>query len=95
MTIQDLGPDPATGGRQIRVQLQQNGVTYSGSGYTFQLEANMPQTTLISFTLVAPSGSSFVFQGKTTSGITLSGQGVYYRPRTPDQKATWNFVLGG
>jgi hypothetical protein len=95
MEIQDLGPDNATGGHQILVRLTQNGVTYSGSGITYQLEQNMPFRTLITFTLVAPSGRSYFFQGTTASGITFSGQGTYHRVGFPQQKFEWNFVLGG
>jgi hypothetical protein len=95
MTIQDLGPDAATGGRQIRVQLVQNGVTYAGSGITYQLEQNMPFKTLITFTLVAPSGRSYFFQGTTASGITFSGQGTYHRVNFPGTKFEWSIVLGG
>jgi hypothetical protein len=95
MTIQDLGTDAATGGRQIRVQLIQNGATYTGSGLTYQLEESMPFKTLITFTLVSPAGRSYFFQGTTISGITFSGQGTYHRVGSPQLKYAWNFVLGG
>lgn len=95
MTIRDLGADAATGGRQITVQLVQDGVTYSGSGITYQLEQNMPMRTLITFTLVSPRGRSYFFQGTTASGITFSGQGTYHRVGFPGNKFEWNFVLGG
>lgn len=95
MTIQDLGPDAATGGRQLRVQLVQNGVTYSGSGITYQLEETMPFKTLITFTLISPGGRSYFFQGTTISGITFSGQGTYHRVGFPQQSFAWSFVLGG
>jgi hypothetical protein len=95
MTIQDLGTDAATGGHQIKVQLVQNGVTYTGSGLTYQLEESMPFKTLITFTLVSPRGRSYFFQGITISGITFSGQGTYHRVGFPEQTFEWNFVLGG
>jgi hypothetical protein len=95
MSILDVGADAATGGRQIKVQLQQNGVTYSGSGLSYQLEQQMPFKTLITFTLVSPGGRSYFFQGTTISGITFSGQGNYHRVGFPEQKFNWNFVLGG
>jgi hypothetical protein len=95
LTVQDAGPDAATGGRQILVSLLQNGVRYNGSGITLQLEQNMPFTTLISFTLVSPRGTSYFFRGKTTSGITLSGQGSYNRVGSTQNPSTWSIVLGG
>jgi hypothetical protein len=95
MSVQDVGSDAATGGRAIKVSITQNGVVYNGSGVTLQLEDEMPFTTLITFTVVAPSGRSFFFQGKTTSGITLSGQGTYHRVGFPESKFGWNIVLGG
>jgi hypothetical protein len=95
LSLLDLGPDAATGGRSIKVRIEQNGVTYNGSGVTLQLEETMPFTTLITFTVVAPSGRSYFFQGKTTSGITLSGQGTWHRVGFPESKFPWNSVLGG
>jgi hypothetical protein len=95
LTVQDMGADPATGGRQIQVSLLQNGVRYNGSGITFQLEPTMPFTTLITFTLVSPRGTSYFFRGKTTSGITLSGQGTFNRAGTTQNPSAWSIVLGG
>jgi hypothetical protein len=95
MTVQDAGPDAATGGRQIRVSLLQNGVRYNGSGITYALEQSMPFTTLITFTLVSPRGVSYFFRGKTTSGITLSGQGTYNQVGSTTNPAPWSIVLGG
>jgi hypothetical protein len=94
-SLYDLGPDSATGGRQIKVTLTQNGVTYQGSGITLQLSAQLPVPTLISFALVDPGGTSYQFQGKLTSGITLSGQGTYNLVLMPQQKSSWSIVLGG
>src|SRR5436305_1796954 len=91
----DLGPDSATGGRQIKVSLAQNGVTYLGSGITLQLNPQPPTPTLISFALVDPGGTSYQFQGKLISGITLSGQGTYNLVLAPERKAHWSLVLGG
>src|SRR5512144_784951 len=64
LSLFDLGPDAATGGHQIKVNLTQNGVTYLGSGITLQLDTQLPVPTLISFALVAPDGTSYQFQGK-------------------------------
>lgn len=91
----DLGPDDATGGRQIKINLSQNGVSYGGSGITFPLMATSPFTTLISFAIVSPAGMSYFFQGKLTSGITLSGQGTYHPVGMPESSAAWSIVLGG
>jgi hypothetical protein len=95
LSLLDLGPDPATGGHQIKVSLAQNGVSYLGSGITFQLDTQLPVPTLISFALVDPRGTSYQFQGKLISGITLSGQGTYNLVASPERKASWSIVLGG
>lgn len=95
LTVTDLGADSATGGRQIGVQLVQNGVTYRGSGIEYPLQTTMPVRTLLAFTLVSPNGRSYFFQGTTLSGITVSGQGTYHRVGFPGQKFEWNIVLGG
>src|SRR5690349_13050065 len=50
--LYDVGPDDVTGGRQIKVSLTQNGLSYYGSGFTLPLQTTMPYKTLISFTLV-------------------------------------------
>src|SRR5947209_16417288 len=88
----DLGPDDATGGRQIKVSLSQNGVAYAGSGITLPLDTHLPLPTLIAFALVSPGGASFFFQGKTISGITLSGQGTYHPTGSPESSAAWSIV---
>jgi hypothetical protein len=91
----DLGPDDATGGRQIKINLSQNGVSYSGPGLTLPLQATPPFTTLIAFSLLSPGGVSYFFQGKLISGITLSGQGTYHQTGSPENKAAWSIVLAG
>jgi Prealbumin-like fold domain len=91
----DLGPDDATGGRRIKISLTQNGVNYIGSGITLPLDTRLPLPTLIAFSLVSPGGPSYFFQGKTISGITLSGQGTYHQTGFPENSATWSIVLGG
>src|ERR671930_1781747 len=96
LTLTDVGPDEATGGRQIKIGLTQNGLSYYGSGFTLPLETTPPYKTLISFTLVsARTGNSFHFAGTTISGITLSGSGTYHRAGVPERKANWSIVLGG
>jgi hypothetical protein len=95
-TMLDVGPDAGSGGRQIKVTLTQNGLSYRGSGITYPLETTSPYTTLVSFTLVSVrTGISYHFSGKTISGITLSGSGIYTRSGVPEQKANWSIVLGG
>jgi hypothetical protein len=94
LDLLDLGPDEATGGRQIKINLSQNGVNYIGSGITLPLQSTPPFTTLIAFSLVSPGGMSYFFQGKLISGITLSGQGTYHQTGFPASSATWSIVLG-
>src|SRR5260370_14506394 len=60
----DLGPDDATGGRRIKINLSQNAVGYSGAGITLPLQSTPPFTTLITFALLSPGGVSYFFQGK-------------------------------
>jgi hypothetical protein len=95
LSLQDLGPDESTGGRQVKVLLQQQGVNFLGSGITLQLESGSPFTTLITLSLASPWGVSYYFQGKIISGITVSGQGTYHRTGYPESKDSWNIVLGG
>jgi hypothetical protein len=95
LTVVDLSTDQATGGRQIRVTLSQNGVQSVGSGIMLQLEPQMPFTTLIAFSLANRHGQAYFFHGKTISGITLSGQGLYHPLRSPEQRSAWSIVLGG
>jgi hypothetical protein len=94
LTMLDVGPDAATGGRQIKVSIEQNGNRFDGSGISFQLEQNMPFTTLVTFA-VTGGGVSYFFSGKTISGITLSGQGTYHRVGFPENSNQWSIVLGG
>jgi hypothetical protein len=94
LTMLDVGPDSATGGRQIKVSIEQNGNRFDGSGISYQLEQNMPFTTLVAFT-VTGGGASYFFSGKTISGITLSGQGTYHRVGFPESASPWSIVLGG
>jgi hypothetical protein len=95
LDLSDLGPDAATGGRQIKINLSQNGVNFIGSGITLPLQASPPFPTLIAFSLVSPAGASYFFQGKLISGITLSGQGTYYPTGSPESKSAWSIVLAG
>lgn len=95
LDVLDLGPDAATGGRQIKVSLVQNGTSFSGSGITLPLDTHSPFPTLIAFALIGPNGASYFFQGKTISGITLSGQGTYHPTTAPENNTEWSIVLGG
>jgi hypothetical protein len=95
LLLAELGADPATGGRQIKVTIVQNGVTFQGSGISLQLSDQMPFPTLLTFGIVSPRGVSYFFQGRTTSGITLSGQGTFHRTGAPEQKGNWSIVLAG
>jgi hypothetical protein len=95
LSVLDKGEDKATGGRQIQVTLDQNGVQYQGAGIILPLETQMPFRTLITFSLARRLGPSTFFQGTTISGITVSGQGVHYPIDAPESKSDWNIVLGG
>jgi hypothetical protein len=95
LTVLDLSADQATGGRQIRVTLSQNGVQSVGSGIMLQLESRMPFPTLIVFSLTNRRGQAYFFKGKTISGITLSGQGLYHPLGSPERGSAWSIVLGG
>jgi hypothetical protein len=94
LTVLDLSADPATGGRQIRVTLNQNGVQSVGPGIMLRLEPQMPLTTLITFSLTNRRGQAYFFHGKTISGITLSGQGLYHPLQDPERRSEWSIVLG-
>jgi hypothetical protein len=93
--LTDVGADQATGGRQIKVTIVQNGVTYRGSGISLKLSDQMPFPTLLTFGLVSPGGLSYFFQGTMISGITVSANGTYHRIGVPEQKANWSIVLAG
>jgi len=95
LTVLDLSADEATGGRQISVTLSQNGVQSVGSGIMLRLEPQMPFPTLIVFSLTNRRGQAYFFHGKTISGITLSGQGLYHPLRSPERRSAWSIVLGG
>ena len=95
LTVLDLSADQATGGRQIRVTLSQNGVQFAGSGIMLQLEPRTPFPTLIAFSLTNRHGQAYFFHGKTISGITVSGQGLYHPLRSPERESAWSIVLGG
>jgi hypothetical protein len=96
LTVQDIGPDSVNPqARLIKVVLVQNGVQYTGSGITQLLKEELPRPTLISFTLIAPTGRSYFFQGTLISGITLSADGSYHRVGFPENRFRWNIVLGG
>jgi hypothetical protein len=95
LSVLDVGADEATGGRQITVTLVQNGARSVGSGVMLPLEKTPPFHTAIIFSLVRRRGAAFLFQGQTTSGITLSGQGTFHRSGFPERKSAWSIVLGG
>jgi hypothetical protein len=99
MIITELGPDPATGGSRIQVQLSQNGRVYSGSGYQLRLYEDPPNVSdrafidLVVFTLRDPFGRAFLFRGKVqTGGITgrLIGSGRYEQAGTGSDIDQWS-----
>lgn len=92
--LYDLGPDDATGGQSIQVQLWRGQALYVGSGFTYQINPEMPFNTLISFAVQGPGGVTLSYQGTIISGITVSGSGTFHRPRTPDVKQSWSIVIG-
>jgi hypothetical protein len=93
LSLQEIGPDEATGGRQITVVLTQNGYCYSGSGVMVPLDQTPPYRTLITFSLAKLRSPSLVFEGELISGITLSGQGTYHRDGRPEKTVGWSILL--
>lgn len=92
ITLLDIGPDSATGGRQIKVTIQQNGFRFDGSGFFLQLETLRPFTSVLSFTVVSPNGLSYFFEGKTMLGVELTGQGSYHQVGVPERSAPWGLL---
>lgn len=93
LTITYVGE--AEGGvSRIRVELVQGDLRLLGSGIALAIEGSRPLTTRFAFAVSGPPGT-FFFQGETTSGITLSGQGTYHRLGSPEQERTWSIVIGG
>src|SRR5438067_13685248 len=73
ITLTDLGPDSATGGDQLLVNILQKGVRYSGSGISLKISDNRPDTYLVTFDLLSPGGTSYFFQGKMGLGVEFQG----------------------
>jgi hypothetical protein len=100
--ITDQGPDAATGGERITVQVTQNGVTYPGSGFELLIaRPSLPDigsTLLIAFTIRAPSGPVYQFRGKLRAGGFIMppvyGSGAYERAGTGIDLEQWTLSGG-
>jgi hypothetical protein len=77
ITITDLGSPQGGESRLIRVTINQNGVTYTGSGYSYALSPNNPQL-LLSFMVEDSRGNDYVFQGTLMPGVGVTGGGSYH-----------------
>jgi len=98
ITLTDLGPDPVTTFDLLQVSIAQNGVTFRGSGITTPIPgAPQPFNNLVSFTVIAPNGTPFFFEGKMGLGVEFQGQGTFHPVGSPTQRANWSllFLPGG
>jgi hypothetical protein len=91
----DRGADAATGGRSINVLLWRGNTLYTGSGFMYQIDPEMPFSTLMAFTVQNTNGVTLCYQGTMISGITVSANGTFHRPRSPESKLEWGIVIGG
>jgi hypothetical protein len=93
ITLTDVGPDPATGGRELRVSILINGVHADGSGLTYLLADPPPAlNNLITFTVVVPNGPALFYQGKMGGTAQFQGQGTFHTAADPTQLAGWSLV---
>ncbi len=94
ITLTDVGPDSATGGHLLRVTIIQNGVRYDGSGLTYFLASEpRPLNNLITFTVRAPGGQAYFYQGKMGLGVEFQGSGTFHPVTDPTQSATWGLLF--
>lgn len=95
--IVDQGPDAATGGERIAVQISQNGVTYSGSGFELLLQRpplpDVGSTLLLAFDILDPSGGAYQFRARVRAGGFIMppdyGTGAYQRAGTGVDLEQW------
>jgi hypothetical protein len=91
LTLTDIGPDPATGGREFKVSILKNGVKADGSGLTYLLNEPTPASNnLFTFTVVAPNGVPLFYQVKMGGTAQFQGQGTFHTVADPTQIAVWS-----
>jgi hypothetical protein len=91
LTLTDIGPDPATGGREFRASIVKNGVKADGSGLSYLLAEPTPgSNNLLTFSVVAPNGTALFYQVKMGGTAQFQGQGTFHTVADPTQIATWN-----
>ena len=94
ITLTDLGPDTGTGGHILRVSIVQNGFQFDGSGLTYPLPNEpRPLNNLITFTVQAPGGVPYFFQGKMGLGVEFQGSGTFHPVSDPTQSAPWGLLF--
>src|SRR5437660_3004274 len=85
ITLTDVGADLATGGRELRVSLVKNGAHADGSGLTYLLTDPPPAlNNLITFSVVAPDGTTLFYQGKMGVNGVFQGHGTFHLVRDSD-----------
>jgi hypothetical protein len=93
ITLTDVGADPATGGRQLRVSIVKGGVQANGSGLTYLLTDLPPAlNNLITFSVVVPNGTPYFYQGKMGLNGVFQGQGTFHLVSDPTQSASWSMI---
>jgi hypothetical protein len=99
--ISQFAPDPATGGQKIQVQLNQNGKTFSGTGFQLRIYEDPPNVSdrafidLVVFTIRDSFGRAFQFRGKLqTGGIAgrLIGSGTYQQAGVGNDIDQWSIT---
>src|SRR5947209_13846512 len=91
LTLTDIGPDPATGGREFKVSILKSGVKADGSGLTYLLNEPTPASNnLLTFSVVAPNGIALFYQVKMGGTAQFQGQGTFHTVADPTQIAVWN-----
>lgn len=94
ITLTDLGPDPVTTFDLLQVSIAQNGVSFRGSGIATPIPgAPQPFNNLVSFTVIAPNGTPFFFEGKRGLGVEFQGQGTFHPVGSPTLRANWSLLF--
>jgi hypothetical protein len=94
ITLTDRGPDPVTTFDLLQVSIAQNGAIFRGSGITTPIPgAAQPFNNLVAFTVIAPNGTAFFFQGKMGLGVEFQGQGTFHPVNDPTQRANWSLLF--
>jgi hypothetical protein len=77
ISITDVGSPDGSDSRLINVTITQNGVSYTGTGYSYALSPNNPQL-LLSFMVQDSRGNDYVFEGTLMPGVGVTGSGTYH-----------------